>query len=53
MEKTNLKVTYFSHISFDHIYRHTNEEVDKLSKNGLDLDKVTCMVIKDKKGHKT
>jgi hypothetical protein len=29
----------FSYISFDHVYRNRNEEVDRLSKAGLEMDK--------------
>jgi len=31
----------FSQLTFDHVYRHWNQEVDSLSKADLDLDKCT------------
>jgi ribonuclease HI len=38
MDDVKRLLTFFSHISFTHVYRNWNKEADQLSKDGLVLD---------------
>lgn len=53
MDKEQRVVSQFSLIYYDHIYRHQNEEAERLSKNGLDVGLGTCKVVEDQEGNKT
>jgi hypothetical protein len=46
LEEIKRLTAEFAHISFLHVYRNHNQQVDQLSKTALDLDK-GCWKIKE------